>query len=516
MKKSIGIASISGVVDKVYIPPSVLFKQLEQEALKYREKGWMGLPYCFGHDCSKVIGWTYLTHILLNDKAYLHFICNEPVTKEEKEMINRLFNESLSDRLRYSPDALTLKSFLDSNGLSEGNFIEASMMPCFYKKGIVRQIMPNLPVDDTGMIDYRYLIKNFECNKSGCFRHKETGIVLFADKHFKKSSYYMNSNNLYFFDEFDKFFHAIIDNISLILLKLDMNVVSYVDELKENIECEHWWGCPFSDDFSKLKTGVTVHRMKEDDGGRIFEDIERTEFYWYEDKNIRTLQIEEIKNRPVTLDDKGRCYVFKYLHSQADKISDTITHFDGSVRIYNDDLYEKRIAINIDKTGKEAEYVKLFRIDGNIPIGVWKKLINNYFMNNHLIMEYFENNSTDPTKTDRTEKLELKNKPKDINLEVRFEYIPLEEHNNKRLMVSSQKELEACFLETAEYIDSRNSEYSGIGIVINNPKITYFLDFYGKKDKVVALLGKALNHIKFDMLPSEYADALHKDMASLL
>jgi len=238
MKIYTGIAITSGVVDKVYTPPSTLAKSLESEFINSKEKIYRGLPSCLSHDHTKLAGWSQFTHIVLNDKAYLHFRLNIPETKEENKQIHILTKHSIFDRLEKNPDTDKLRQILENKKLlmDDSYFTEASMIPSFYKADIVKMIMQDLPLDNLNMIDYGYLIENFEHCNSGCFRHKETGLVIFSDRHFKKSSHYMNSNNLYFFREFDVFYNANKNNLTKILLKIDTNLIAYASELKNSIE----------------------------------------------------------------------------------------------------------------------------------------------------------------------------------------------------------------------------------------------------------------------------------------
>ena len=66
-----------------------------------------------------------------------------------------------------------------------------------------------------------------------------------------------------------------------------------------------------------------------------------------------------------------------------------IFHLDGAVRIYTVDKMIERIGQDLSKSKKNTDYIKLFRIDNNLPVSEWKRIISDYFKDNHLIGEYF-------------------------------------------------------------------------------------------------------------------------------
>jgi hypothetical protein len=63
-------------------------------------------------------------------------------------------------------------------------------------------------------------------------------------------------------------------------------------------------------------------------------------------------------------------------------------HLDGAVRIYDDEQILQRLDLNMAEAGRHSEYVKLWRVDGRIPVPLWKALLSDYFRDNHLVSEY--------------------------------------------------------------------------------------------------------------------------------
>ncbi len=82
-------------------------------------------------------------------------------------------------------------------------------------------------------------------------------------------------------------------------------------------------------------------------------------------------------------------YGCRYVHSIFDTDKDEFNHFDGAIRLYNDETILKRWDVPINKAGKDTEYTKLFRIDGKLALADWKRMTILYYHGNPLIYEYF-------------------------------------------------------------------------------------------------------------------------------
>jgi hypothetical protein len=78
----------------------------------------------------------------------------------------------------------------------------------------------------------------------------------------------------------------------------------------------------------------------------------------------------------------------RYAHAEFAVCDETISHFDGAIRAYGGNSYLDRTETSIDRAGKRANYTKLFRFDGNLTVGAWKRLLCDFFRGNKLIPEY--------------------------------------------------------------------------------------------------------------------------------
>ena len=81
----------------------------------------------------------------------------------------------------------------------------------------------------------------------------------------------------------------------------------------------------------------------------------------------------------------------RYVHSMLNPSTGLSTHLDGAIRIYDCEQILERIdaKTDISKCGKESRYVKLWRIDNDFSVAMWKELISSFYRENALIGEYF-------------------------------------------------------------------------------------------------------------------------------
>jgi hypothetical protein len=60
------------------------------------------------------------------------------------------------------------------------------------------------------------------------------------------------------------------------------------------------------------------------------------------------------------------------------------------VKVYLENEYPQRHAINMPKQAKCHKKPKLFRIDGDIDVDEWIELLSLFFIDNAMIIEYFD------------------------------------------------------------------------------------------------------------------------------
>lgn len=81
----------------------------------------------------------------------------------------------------------------------------------------------------------------------------------------------------------------------------------------------------------------------------------------------------------------------RYVHSMLNPSTGLPTHLDGAIRLYNEENILERIdkKNDISKCGKNSKYIKLWRIDNDFSVSLWKELISSFYRENSLIGQYF-------------------------------------------------------------------------------------------------------------------------------
>lgn len=113
----------------------------------------------------------------------------------------------------------------------------------------------------------------------------------------------------------------------------------------------------------------------------------RTDLYWQKIDEKLHFKCEEL---PLYEEIKNRGS--RYFHAIYDINSETITHCDGSTKIYNGNDFLKRNHIKLwDKNSKNyGTYLKIFQADGEINTDNFTSLITSFFIRNSDISKYFE------------------------------------------------------------------------------------------------------------------------------
>lgn len=151
------------------------------------------------------------------------------------------------------------------------------------------------------------------------------------------------------------------------------------------------WGPKFSDDLSSIPLAVIWHVA--DERQRLFSGISRTEFCWGRLSDGKVFEAEELRDFPTEGNNTSEKYSCRYVHSMVDKDLGNVVHADGAIRSYPMEKYIERLDTDLAKANRNTEYSKLWRVDGELSIKTWKKLISDYFRDNMLVGEYLGANS---------------------------------------------------------------------------------------------------------------------------
>lgn len=333
------------------------------------------LPMAVNHDHRRFIGWTQLSGIFLEPgTTHLTNVSFLPETEEDRswqeKIYNRIFNKMhLENKEAYDQLLDSLIVYLSGN-----------QRPCYVDSvsvidhEIVSRVFPELWAkrDKDGLIS----LSELPSIMPGIFLYK--GFLIFAHPYFRRSMSRLNSLNT-------PFLKRLLEYVPNAKIAIDPDMIGLLGSQSTSREYAYWWGPKFDDDLSKIPFGVTHHENEYYNA--LMSPIIRTECGWYIQDNIRTFECEEVTDVK-NLDDSVDLYGCRYVHSML-SASNIPCHLDGAVRGYDDEKMLVRLERSLDQAARNTTYTKLWRIDGEIPIHLWKELITHYYRDNTLIGEYF-------------------------------------------------------------------------------------------------------------------------------
>ncbi len=355
----------------------------------------IGTPMFISHDYHRPLGWSKPLGLrVLSDQVELIGLSMFAENQEEQEKINNLSSLYISRKIQAvdqsDRDSLT-------RGIERhltGNEVFA-IRECIslIDEDIARKVLPELFKGDEK--DKRNLcaLKDLKAIAPGVFEYK--GRAVFAHRFFRRSLSQFNNLNFSFLKHLNDLCRS--EDLD-VKISLDPHSIGLLESYSEPIELDYWWGPKFDNSLQSIPAGVTRHEQSE--RARFFSGISGTEFWWHMQNGIQSLECEELRETP-SFGVGGEEYGCRYIHSM---VSDTGIpyHLDGAIRLYNEEAYINRLDASISNAGKNSNYFKLWRIDGDIPVSLWKELISDFYRDNHLIGEYFDGadnqsgNSSDP------------------------------------------------------------------------------------------------------------------------
>lgn len=348
---------------------------------------WEGTPMFFSHDYHRPIGVSRPMGLQLHaSRALLRGEFCIAVTEEEQELARQFARGFLTEKLSAVDPGEKEALLAPLRGLlSEAAQVCRRECVSVIDPGIAKRKFPKLfPTDET---DKRSLVSidGLEVIGPGVFKMGE--LVVFAHRYFRRSLSQINNTNDAFLDRF----FDLQGRAGLTLkIALDPDSVGLASSYLTPIELEYWRGPKFDNDLTAIPPGVNVHSASEKE--RIFQGIDRTEFFWHLQNGVRSFECEELLDSE-TLGIGGDAFGCRYAHSIIDDSTSLPNHLDGAIRVYDTDQYLDRIGADISRAGKNSRYVKLWRIDGPIDLSAWKGLICDFFKGNSLPGEYLGGNA---------------------------------------------------------------------------------------------------------------------------
>lgn len=344
-----------------------------------------GIPYLVGHDGLRPIGWIFPFGLYF-EPGLTRMLGEHQVaeTDEDQAKITKAYKSTLAHRYRdeCEPHRSELEALIKDHQTPEGRYIGlgcAAYVDC----NILRRVYPFLKSleDKDGLLSINDLLTRFEYLGQGVFRDKDQNLSIFCHSYFRRSLSHINNFN---FDFIESFMRLTQEPGVKLRLALDYNAIGLASSYHMREELEYVWGPNYSDDISSIRMGVSYFQC--DDRQKFFSRVSGTEFWWKKDEQLRILEAEELRDNPTS---SAELYGCRYIHSIYDTEQNTFAHFDGAIRMYSTEEMIARLGQQMNKAGKNTEYTKLFRIDGQLKLYQWKSLITFYFAGNPLVYEYF-------------------------------------------------------------------------------------------------------------------------------
>jgi hypothetical protein len=347
-------------------------------ALWQRHK--VGMPILISHDVQRAIGWQYPFAIHfepgLTRLTGLGLMIDD---KHEAEGLSDALLDYIAEMAAERNGEVTeLRGLLATHLSGTEKVLCAKEAVALVADGLCARVFPQVfeHTDKDGLVPLRGL------NPIGPGVFKIGSLAIFAHQFFRRSLSRLNTLNQPFLERIQK----MSDPSLSVRIRIDPDSVGLASTYTDYQELEYWWGPRFSDYLSEIPAGVSHHEASELD--RIFHGISASQFWWQSRDGKHIFETEELRDIP-TSTAEGAGYGCRYAHSIVDEESGRIDHLDGAVRRYSEQEMIKRLDVNISRAGRHTEYVKLWRLDGVIPISSWKSLLSDYFRDNHLIGEYF-------------------------------------------------------------------------------------------------------------------------------
>lgn len=402
MRCSPGVFNTDQVnLDRMRFPASELMRAEQRHHRECLHRGVaLGTPAHMQHDMHRLIGWSRQLGLYADcEMVRVLGLIEEPETEAEKADLQSRTAAYWERHHRegaqpYRDELIARVAPADHSG---ARFLQLEAVVA-QRRGIASELYPDLftvglgYADKDGLADYRDLLRRFKQVQAGVFHDRDRDLLLFAHRFFRRSLSHRNKLNAFFLESFDA---TARENADLrVRLRLDPDLVGHPASARNLIELEHWRGPLYSDDITAIPNGVAEH--KADDRTRQYEGVDRTQVWWKapESRHVygqaidyRTFEIEELIENPSggLGDDQFGC---RYAHAEFSADEAAITHFDGAIRAYAWEHYLERIETSINRSGKHADYTKLFRFDGALAIPHWKRLLSDFFRGNKLIPEY--------------------------------------------------------------------------------------------------------------------------------
>lgn len=347
-----------------------------------------GNPTSISHDIHRPVGWSNVSSLYVShEMAYVLGKMYIPETAEEHEKVmlarSAFLNNQIIERINEYSSAFYEELSKNELLIPEGRLFSNGIV-LYGAPDIAYRAFPCLSkevFDGEGLIMLNDLKKFFDYRGCGVFASKMSNFSLLLHPYYRRSFSRYNNYNTGFID-------ALLESDSEdspVRLRIDDAYIGYTPSYVSNVEFEFWFGPSYSDDIMSIPEGLSVYAP--DEREKFYYPVNKTEFIWENKDGMRQFEMEEVADEAMPTE-KG-WYGCRYMHSFFNPETGIFEHFDGAIRMYDEDLMAERKAVNMNQMGHRAKYTKIFRIDGKLPISKWKGLITQYLKDNHDVYRYF-------------------------------------------------------------------------------------------------------------------------------
>ncbi len=358
---------------------------------------WMGSdggrPTNMSHDIHRFIGWSVVNGLYMShEQSYVVGNTYIPESKDEKEELQErrlaFFYKYMGEAIQKYKEAfiedLNKYKLFCANG--QGRWLYNGIVLYGYVD-ILYNAFPELKehIDGDGLLLLDHLLKDFNYCGQGVFKSKHNQLSVVLHSFFRRSYSIYNNYNFGFLD---KLFEVYNNGNYSVKVRLDTNLIGFAPSWRQSHEYEFWYGPKYNDDIESIPEGLT--RYESDEIDKVYTNIKSTEFIWQkkDDGKQYQFEMEEVTDVEAPTLEKNT-YGCRYLHALYDFAHKEFNHFDGAIRCYDLENMIKRIDTPMNQMGHQAEYTKIFRIDGHISLDLWKSLITQYLCSNHSVYDYF-------------------------------------------------------------------------------------------------------------------------------
>ena len=358
---------------------------------------WMGSdggrPTNMSHDIHRFIGWSVVNGLYMSHE--LSYVVGNTYIPESKDENKELQERRLAFFYKYMGEVIQnykIAFIEELNKLKlycidgKGRWLYNGIVLYGYVD-ILYNAFPELKehIDGDGLIRLEHLLEAFNYCGQGVFKSKHNQLSVILHSFFRRSYSIYNNYNFGFLD---KLFEVYNNGNHSVKVRLDTNLIGFAPSWRQSHEYEFWYGPKYNDDIESIPKGLT--RYESDEIDKVYINIKSTEFIWQkkDDGKLYQFEMEEVTDVEAPTLEKDT-YGCRYLHALYDFDHKEFNHFDGAIRCYDFEKMIERIDTPMNQMGHQAEYTKIFRIDGGISLDLWKSLITQYLCSNHSVYDYF-------------------------------------------------------------------------------------------------------------------------------